>query len=334
MINGAGQIIVNKSIIPLAMIQLNPQFFKIILNLANKSFSQRASNNTHHISNKNTSNINLAPIPKNNSKLNANSNYERCSAIEELKEGSSELHPFTFQQSHVINQATLTSNIHKLNLKMTERNENSSEYRAEANSLIEDNTLSKRFFEIKIPPYKIAFMCCNGLTLIGVFHESIVSKMCKLILLHLYTSFMNSNFSESAKNGLVQMSKEDIIKTKIYEVIWLKLVFSNFSNNLTKLINSQHKGYNSYELSNYYLISINRYDKCIVSDPSSFKFYRNNYCIFVDIKKITSKPTTDYLKNDLILKELAFQGELLKNLFLKESGCTNEVYLDLSNQVI
>lgn len=315
------------------MIQLNPNFFKVILNVATKNFAQKISTNNFNLPNKNSSNINLGPMAKSNLKINATANLDRCSVIDDLKEGSSELHPFTFQQSQMINQATLNSNIHKLNLKMTERNENSGEFRVEANSVIEDSVLIKKFIEIKISSHKIAFMSYNGLTLVGVFNESTLSKMCKLILMHLYTSFMNSNFSESSKNGLTLMTKEDIIKVKIFEVIWLKLVISNFSNNLTKLINSQHKGYNSYELSNYYLVSVSRFNKFIANEPSSFKMNKNNYCVFVDIKKITSKPTIDYLKNELIFKELMFQGELLKNLFFKESGCSNEVYLDLSNQV-
>lgn len=333
-INGAGQIIINKPIIPLAIIQLNPHFFKSIASIASKNFSQKCNNNNlYNASYKSSSNINLAPTAKFNPKLNVTLNVEkRMSGIDDLKDGS-EIHPFTFQQSHVINQATLTSNIHKLNIRMTERNENSSEYRVEANSTIDDNLSSKRFFEVTISSYKISFMNFNGLTLVCVFNDSIISKMCKLILLHLYISFMNSNFSDSAKNGLTQMTKEDIIKTKIYEVIWFKLVISNFSINLTKLIYSQHKGYNSYDLSNYYLISINRLHKYTVTEPSSFNYNKNNYCVLLDIKQFTNRTTIDYLKNDLIMKELAFQGELLKNLFIKESGNIRDVYLDLSKQV-
>lgn len=309
------------------MIQLNPNFFNLILGISKKHFVQRSAPfNAQASSIKQNSFLQFGQMPKSSLKFNATQNFDK---------ENSELHPFTFQQSQV-NQATLTSNMHKLNIKTIERNEGySNDNKAEANSIFDEYCANdKRYFEIKISTYRICFLNCNGMVFVGVFGELALTKVCKVVLLHLFATYTNSNFSEYLKSGFNQLSKEDVIKTKIYEVIWFRLIMGNLKKNLTKLINTQQKGYTSFELENYYLISMNRYRKHIATELNSFIFNQNNYCILVDFKEISNKPKTDYLKNELIFKELVFQGELLKNLFLKEQGYTNDADFDLAIKVI
>lgn len=316
------------------MVQLNPNFYSSISNIASKFSNLRFCSHAQQAPNKTISNINVVAQMKANHKLAQIHQPDLNIVIDEIKDGNSELHPFTFHQGNLNKQPTFSSNVHKLNLKLSERNHDVvSENKAELSTInVDSHGLAKKFIEISISGYKLVCLNCCGLSFIGIFSESTFSKLCKLILLHIFTTFSNSSFSDSFRAGFIKMTKEDIIRAKVFEVVWMKLIVSTFSSNIAKLINSSnYKPYNTYEFSNYYLISIAK--KPPSAELKTFIFDRNNYLMLVNLRKFSRKAYTDYLKSDLIYKEIAYQGELLRKSFLKENGNGTEQFVEIANEV-
>ena len=196
-INHENQIILSKSFQPTALIQLNPLFYQKLINLTDKfiQFSKK-KNLSSHGKNKLKSNIFLNQTNTNTNNANQ-SIYQHPkpknekTKVEEIKEGNSEASPFTFHKSSLFSPQVMRSEPGGNGLNTTL-----------LNTVTLPATLSFQWFFINLSNYKICFLVTINnqcyLSFVGIFNETASNKIIKIIMMNMFSSFINFNFSEQA----------------------------------------------------------------------------------------------------------------------------------------
>lgn len=333
-VSPTGNVIINKSFSNRtdAFASFIKPISRICVNHTNSiKTAEHTENYKSHISNNNSS------IPWKNLKGNQGVELKYASIIDEIKENSSELHPFTFHQSHSQSHFTnLNSNLYGSSYNAPSRNkskfnisnrmfESSHASDMKVDPFLKINSTSKdnlcwfrKYLEVHLPNFKVVVFSHTGLSFAGIFDPKTSSKLCKVLLTHLLVTFTNCKFSDFLKGGLEQMTIEDALNSKIYEIVWLNHIVSTFSNSFNKSLKKETKQLMNEGLSNYYLIAISRRHSINIA-LNSFSFDKKDYSILIDTNKFLGLYSgVDYLKNENILREIAFQGELLRDSYLKD----------------
>lgn len=354
-INSGGCVIVNKAFVHLDMIQFNPNFFRSIIRICKERVSlakdiqmQKSANPAANSNTKNTSNININCNLAQSKSLKYIPTNDKCtSVIEEVRESSSELHPFTFQQnqSHFtnLNSNMITSNYHAMSMSRNKYNTSSridycnySDTKMDASLSLtqyENTNWSKKYLEINIQKYKVMIFSHIGLSFVGIFHRTTSTKLCRLILTFLFVAFANNRFSDCLRGGLALMQREDVILTKVYEVAWLNHLISIFTNSFNRILKLETKQLIAEDLVSYYLITISKQHN-INAGLNSYSFDKNDYSILIDANGFLNYgEKVNYLKQESIFKEVAFHGEMLRDSFLKENSKNNQLNFETAANV-
>lgn len=220
---------------------------------------------------------------------------------------------------------------------------------------------SDNYFEINIyPNYNISVLIKHGFVVMSIFELYSDIQINKLFLSFIVSSLINLNLSNNFYIDLKNNKKAtdmyitdnleficeedelsnilplDIIKLKLYEIVWCKEIISKFYLCLNNIYLINRDIISDILFVDFYVINFScnyYYTDNYNNFTSKYKniLYRmNDINNYYNIKK-------NYLFNKELFNEILYQGELLKNQYIQENGKNylriEDYNLDKKNQV-
>lgn len=359
-INSNLKILISKSLSQTAIISMNNEFYERILSISRVLFYENMFqiNKMNMMSNININNINYAnnsgyyntvnisnfnKNTKNNSKAanktkNKEVNSYKPGLLEEIKENS-ENTPFSIMNNlnnnnQILNSLSVSninkaifsqSNINKDKDKEKDKDKDKSQYSIKDTISKNDKSNIVNWKYILINNTKIIFLIVNqSMIYLGIFPITIPTSQCRIYLLNIFSSFMNYNFSESTLHkNFLEAKPEDVIKIRLFEVVWLKNIHFQLRNIISSLSSIKTGMYfNGIKLKTMYIIG---YTSSIFSKENMYLLYNFNKKSKSQLKSYKDNLQIDYLKNELLLNEIIFQSNCLYDKYMKlNSGGIDE----------